>query len=187
MVAVQQMVCQNAGLPKRRGSQASVRGAYQPNQQRGSLQWVVVSELFLEVDKASSRCIIQGIASVVPNVTQMGDFVEMDKTTQPKNNLKKVYVVCGDIRWLGHAQGPQAAAQLALDSKSDDALVGSYFYVDERGFRDRDEEPQWTVPVEKLFAEAGPDSYRDLDDDPSGGAGVPLVPVGPSDGNSAQD
>lgn len=98
--------------------------------------------------------------------------------SKKKGSMKKVYVVCGDIRLVKLCEEPLDACHAALGFKSDKHMLGSHFYIDERGFRDADEEPQWTVPVEKLFAEAGPDSYGDLDDDPQGGT---LVPVGSPD------
>lgn len=120
------------------------------------------------------------------------------KNEPAKSGLKKVYVVCGDVRIVCHAAQPLDACHIALNQKGDSEMLGSHFYIDERGFRDnltKNEtceltgeklSAQWTVPVEKLFAETGQDSYGDLDDDPAGGAGVPLVPSPSGGPTSAQ-
>ena len=88
---------------------------------------------------------------------------------------KKVYVVSGQLSVCLIEDGPIAACRAALATHGNGkTLDSSYFYIDERGFREGDD-AQYKVPVEQVLAEAGY-VFEDHDDD---GCGTPLPPSGP--------
>ena len=83
-----------------------------------------------------------------------------------KETEKKVYVVCGDVRWVGTAIGPIEACVKALKffkGGQPRTLDGYFFSVDERGFR-TGPHAAWSVPVYDVLKQAG---Y--IYDDPNAG------------------
>lgn len=71
--------------------------------------------------------------------------------------MKKVYVVCGLLRWLCHAEGPLDATRKALLACPGYKLSRENFYIDERGFRVRT--AQYRVPTSVGLKNAG---FRNL-------------------------
>jgi hypothetical protein len=74
-----------------------------------------------------------------------------------KETVKKVYVVCGMVRWVGTAIGPVEACVKALQffkGSQPRTLDGYFFSVDERGFR-IGPHAQWAVPVDDVLKKAG--------------------------------
>lgn len=67
--------------------------------------------------------------------------------------MKKVYVVCGQMRWLCLANGPLEATKKALLACRGCKLSRENFYIDERGFRVRT--AQYKVPTSVGLKNAG--------------------------------
>ena len=78
---------------------------------------------------------------------------------------KKVYVKSGQLEWVGLASGPLDAVKKALAACGTKTLDSSYFFIDERGFRDFDD-AEYRVPVGKGLRAAGYvfDEADDVDD-----------------------
>ena len=68
--------------------------------------------------------------------------------------MKKIYLVCGDLTWVGAVEKPTEAIKKALEQcGKGKTLDADYFYLDERGLRIDD--AKWKVPVEQALTEAG--------------------------------
>jgi hypothetical protein len=67
--------------------------------------------------------------------------------------MKKVYVCSGELRWVGMAEGPLDACKRALKGFGG-TLDSSYFFIDERGYRDL-ATASHKVPVSKALKAAG--------------------------------
>ena len=68
--------------------------------------------------------------------------------------MKKIYLVCGDLTWVGLVEKPTEAIKKALEQfGKGKTLDPDYFYLDEHGLRIDD--ARWKVPVEQALTEAG--------------------------------
>ena len=64
----------------------------------------------------------------------------------------KWYVLCGQLRWIGHAQDQLAAAFKALAAKSFDCVLSPMVFVSEHGFDlNRTEPYDFMVETETLL------------------------------------
>lgn len=78
--------------------------------------------------------------------------------------MKKFYVVSGEIRVIGMAITPMVAAVAALQMHGNNCITDStYFFVDELGLRT--DNAEWKIPIEEVLDEAGFHFFDDDDKD----------------------
>ena len=72
-----------------------------------------------------------------------------------KADVRKIYVLSGELAWVGEATGPLDAIKRALEKEGNGSKVldSTYFFLSERGFREMNAE--WLVPISKGLKAAG--------------------------------